>query len=126
MRLLIEQFLRFTGVGCLSAVGHYGLLMALVQCAGITPVNAAFAGATMGALINYLLNFRYTFCSHASHVGTIPKFVIVALISILANQALIWVLITRLAMYYLFAQLLTTAILLLCSFAAGRYWTFRT
>ena len=38
---LMRQFIKFTGVGFVSAIGHYGLLIALVQIAAVPAVPGA-------------------------------------------------------------------------------------
>ena len=63
MANIFRQFICFAGVGCVSALGHYGLLIVLVQFARVDAVLASAAGASLGAVINYLLNYRFTFRS---------------------------------------------------------------
>lgn len=124
MAELLRQFVRFAGVGCISAVGHYGLLILLVQAAGIDAVPASAAGALLGAWINYSLNYRFTFRSTKSHAESVTKFAIVAVIGLLLNTAFMWVGVNVLGMHYLASQILTTGLVMLWSFAANRFWTF--
>ena len=74
----LAQFLRYTGVGGVSAIGHYGLLTALVEWRQADPVVASGAGALLGALINYALNYRYTFRSRQRHVAALWRFGVVS------------------------------------------------
>lgn len=121
---LLRQFVRFFGVGCVSAVGHYGLLILLVQAAGVAAVPASAAGALLGAWINYSLNYRFTFRSNKGHLESVPKFAMVAVIGLLLNTLFMWVGVDHLGMHYLFAQIVTTALVMVWSFAANRFWTF--
>lgn len=57
---LVRQFMNFTRVGFVSAIGHYGLLIALVQMASVPAVPASAAGALLGAWINYTLSYHFT------------------------------------------------------------------
>lgn len=122
---LLQQFSRFTSVGFVSALGHYGLLIALVQGAGMEPVRASAAGALLGALINYALNYRYTFRSNKRHRESVIKFASVAMVGLLLNTFFMWLGVAVLHAHYLLSQVLTTALVLLWSFSANRYWTFR-
>lgn len=122
---LLHQFVRFTGVGFVSAIGHYGLLIALVQGAGMEPVRASVAGALLGAWINYALNYRYTFRSTQRHRQSVAKFAAVAAVGLALNTLFMWLGVTVVHIHYLLSQVLTTGLVLLWSFGANRYWTFR-
>jgi len=121
---LLRQFIRFTGVGFVSAIGHYGLLIALVQGLGVEPVRASVAGALLGAWINYALNYRYTFRSNKRHRESVTKFAIVATVGLLLNTFFMWLGVDVLRVHYLLSQVITTGLVLLWSFGANRYWTF--
>ncbi len=124
MTELFRQFVRFTGVGCISAIGHYGLLILLVQAAGVAAVLASAAGALLGAWINYSLNYRLTFRSAKPHSESIAKFAVVALVGLLLNTLFMWIGVERLSVHYLASQIVTTVLVLVWSFAANRFWTF--
>lgn len=121
---LLRQFVRFTGVGCISAIGHYGLLILLVQVAGVDAVAASAAGALLGAVINYTLNYHFTFRSSKAHHESASKFVVVAALGLGLNTLFMWFFVGLLAMHYLPAQVVTTGLVLIWSFLANRFWTF--
>ncbi|RJG03404.1 GtrA family protein [Noviherbaspirillum sedimenti] len=121
---LFRQFVRFLGVGCISAIGHYGLLILLVQVAGVAAVPASSAGALLGAWINYSLNYRFTFRSSKRHAESVSKFAVVALIGLLLNTLFMWIGVDRLGLHYLLSQVLTTGLVMVWSFVANRFWTF--
>ncbi|OWW19320.1 GtrA family protein [Noviherbaspirillum denitrificans] len=123
---LLSQFVRFFGVGVVSAIGHYGLLITLVQGFGVDSVGASAAGALLGAVINYTLNYHFTFRSNKRHRESAAKFAVVATIGLLLNTLLMWLGVDVLHIHYLLAQVLTTLLLLLWSFSANRWWTFRS
>ena len=122
---LIQQFIRFAGVGAISAIGHYGLLLSLVQGLHVEPVAASTAGALLGAWINYSLNYRYTFRSTKQHRESVTKFAVVATVGLVLNTALMWVGVVWLGVNYLLSQIATTLAVLVWSFSANRCWTFR-
>ena len=122
---LLRQFTRFTGAGLISAIGHYGLLISLVQGYTVEPVRASLAGALLGAWINYAVNYRYTFRSHQRHRESVAKFTVVAAVGLLLNTLFMWLGVHVLAAHYLLSQVLTTVLVLFWSFGANRYWTFR-
>ncbi|MBE0623363.1 MAG: GtrA family protein [Burkholderiales bacterium] len=126
MVALLRQFVKFTGVGFVSAIGHYGLLIGLVQLAGAAAVPASAAGAVFGAGINYSLNYRYTFSSSKRHRDAVLKFAAVAGVGLALNTLFMWVGVHLIGAHYLLSQIVTTGLVLIWSFAGNRYWTFHT
>ena len=124
MVALVRQFVKFTGVGFASAIGHYGLLIALVQLAGIAPVPASAAGALLGAGINYTLNYHFTFRSSKRHREAVLKFAVVASVGLVLNTLFMWVGIELIGAHYLLSQIATTGLVLIWSFSGNRFWTF--
>lgn len=121
---LLRQFIRFAGVGSVSALGHFGTLILLVQGFGMAAVPASAAGALVGAWINYALNYRYTFHSSKQHREAVLKFAVVAVIGLLLNTLFMWLGVAILELHYLLSQLLTTGLVFIWSFLANRHWTF--
>jgi putative flippase GtrA len=125
LRELGVQFTKFAGVGAIGTLAHYAVLVAMVHLAGANPVFSSGLGAIVGAIINYLLNYTHTFRSHARHRDAAPKFIIVALVGILINLFMMYVLVAILDVYYLAAQIVATGAVLGWNFVGNRYWTFR-
>ena len=121
---LARQFARFTGVGAIGTAAHYALLFALTSVA-VDPVAASAAGFVLGALVNYLLNRRYTFASDIAHRTGAPRFFAVATAGLLLNTALMTALVSGVGMHYFPAQLAATVCVLIWNFFANRCWTFR-
>lgn len=126
MAALVRQFINFTGVGFVSAIGHYGLLIALVQLAGVAAVPASAAGALLGAWINYTLNYHFTFRSGKRHREAVVKFAVVATVGLVLNTLFMWVGVDLLGAHYLLSQVVTTGLVLIWSFAGNRFWTFQS
>lgn len=121
---LLRQFVSFAGVGSVSALGHFGTLILLVQGFGMAAVPASAAGALVGAWINYALNYRYTFRSAKTHREALLKFAVVAVVGLLLNTLFMWLGVDIFAMHYLLSQVATTGLVFIWSFVANRYWTF--
>lgn len=121
---IFKQFVRFTGVGFMSAVGHFGLLIVLVKLAAVDAVAASAAGALLGAWINYSLNYRFTFRSTKRHSESVVKFAVVAAVGLVLNTLFMWIGVKQLEWHYLVSQIITTGLVFLWSFGANRYWTF--
>lgn len=121
---LLRQFSGFAGIGAIGTAGHYLTLIGLVQFLGISPVLASVAGFTVGALINYLLNYKFLFRSRKRHRESMLKFFVVALAGLVLNAMVVSFGVHALYLHYLVAQFLATAIVLIWNFSINRIWTF--
>lgn len=120
-----KQFILFAAVGAVGTAGQYLALFILVEGGLLNKVPASVAGFAVGAVINYFLNYRFTFNSNKSHREAITKFFIVAIIGAAINTALFYMGIHLLHLYYMLAQVVATVIVLLWNFIANKLWTFK-
>jgi putative flippase GtrA len=119
-----RQFSLFSLVGVVGTIAHYLLLLTLVELANVRPVGASMAGALLGALVNYALNYRYTFGSRRLHREALPRFMVVAGVGFALNAAIMWLAVAQVHIYYMLAQVITTAIVLVWNYLGNRLWTF--
>jgi putative flippase GtrA len=121
---LPDQLARFVLVGGLATVLHYLILIALVNGAGADATIASTIGYALSTLVNYALNRRVTFRSQRRHGSALPRFLTLALVGLVINAAMVWLLAERLEIYYLIAQVAATTLTLLWNFIAARHWAF--
>ncbi|HTH58620.1 MAG TPA: GtrA family protein [Paraburkholderia sp.] len=125
---MLPAMLRFAGYACVGAMGtavQYLVLASLVSLQVVDAVAASCVGALAGALVNYWLNYRFTFRSTRSHRETAPRFFAVATAGLGLNGALMFVLTHWVHLPWLPAQLATTACVLVLTYTASYVWTFR-
>ncbi len=120
---ILRQFVRFAGAGAIGTAAHYGVLISCVQWVHLDPVFATVLGSATGALINYFLNYYFTFQSKKRHRYAAPKFFSVALTGMGLNALIMWAVVPY--THYLIAQLVATGSVLLWNFIINRLWTFR-
>jgi putative flippase GtrA len=125
LRLLAAPFLRYVGAGGLGTAAHYLVLTLVVELLQIVPAYATVVGAFAGAILNYVLNYHFTFASKAPHRRTLPRFFVVAAVSAALNGLGMWYATHRLSLHYLLAQLLCTGAVLVLGYVLNRIWTFR-
>lgn len=125
MSPILNQFIRFAGVGAIGTLAHYSVLIFLVQIMAANAIFASTAGFVVGAITNYHLNYHFTFASNKRHVEAMSKFLTVAIIGMLLNGLVMLFCIDVFDMMYLIAQFIATAIVLLWNFFVNRLWTFR-
>lgn len=118
------RIVRYGAVGAIGTLAHYAILVGLVSMHLATPVAASMVGAVAGALVNYILNAKYTF-QHTRHAQALPKFALIAIAGAVMNGALMKIMIDKLGLHYLVAQVLATVIVLGVTYTANSLWTFR-
>lgn len=119
-----QQFFIFAGIGAIGTVGHYASLILLVQVVQTAPVFATTIGFVVGALINYVLNYRITFNSNKRHRETLTKFFSVASLGAVINGLIMMAGINMFDIHYLIIQATATCFVLILNFIANKYWTF--
>lgn len=125
MQGLIPQFMSFATIGVVATALHYAVLIALVEIAAVSPVRASAAGALAGAFLSYGLNRFITFRSSAPHTTTVSRFFCVAAIALAINTALMALFTELLTLPYLLAQVITTGLIVIITFGANKWWTFK-
>ncbi len=119
-----KQFGTFAMVGLVGTAAHYSLLYALVEWVRVDPVIASGWGALAGLIVNYYLNHGFTFKSELSHWHAFPKFALIAGLGLSLNIVLMAWLVDGMKIYYMFAQIVVTGIVLVWNFIGNRLWTF--
>lgn len=122
---LFRQFVAFFWVGIIAAVVHYALLIGLVEIFFYDPVSATLAGYVAGGVVSYALNRIYTYEAGRSLWEAGWRFGFVAAGGLVLTYALMALFTRWTTWHYLLAQIFTTAIVLVWSFLAHKYWSFR-
>jgi putative flippase GtrA len=123
-RRLWETFLRFVVVGVIATGVHYLVLVLVVELVHWSAVRGSGLGFCTGAVVNYLLNRRFTFRSEVPHVTAVSRFVVVMGGAFTLNQLLMWTFTHWLGWPYLVGQVLTTGVTLFWNFVGNALWSF--
>lgn len=121
---LTQTFMRFVVVGSIATAVQYLVLVGSVELLGWSSVLGSGIGFLMGAIVNYLLNRRFTFRSDVPHTTAVARFVVVLSVGLTLNLALMYLFTHRLGLPYLIAQVLTTGLVLFWHFAGNALWSF--
>ena len=122
---LQRQFLRFAAVGATGTAVQYATLWFGVEYLATTAVVASAVGYVLGSVVNYLLNYFFTFESGKSHLEAASKYYAVLGVGWCINTGLMALFVSQLQWNYWFAQILTTGIGLIWNFLGSRFWAFR-
>ncbi len=119
-----KQFVLFAAIGAVGTGGHFLTLILLVEAAGVSAVWATTAGFIVGALINYFLNYHFTFKSDKAHREALLKFFIVAVVGAGMNMLIMYIGVDILVQFYLLVQIVASSVVLIWTFSANKLWTF--
>lgn len=117
-------FIKYSFVGACGTLAHYIWLISFSNLyTGINPAYFAFSGAFIGAVVNYGLNYRFTFLSAKKHVLAFPQFVALAGFSMLASSIIVRTAV-GLDLHYLIGQLCATALCMPLGFIISKKVVF--
>ncbi|MFV8784392.1 GtrA family protein [Microbulbifer sp. SA54] len=121
----MSQALKFLVAGGVATAVQYLLLVAMIEALDAPEVLAAFAAYSLAALLNYGLNYYFTFSigKHYRHREALPKFVLVALCGVALNTLCFSLLLPF--VHYLVAQMCATAVTLALNYLLHKYWIYR-
>lgn len=119
------QFLRFAMVGGVGTLAQYAVLWLGADLLGWPAALASALGYLLGSVVNYLLNYHFTFASSKSHLEAASKFYVIAGAGWVINTGLMAMLTGVLVWNHWLAQLLVTGLCLLWNFAGSKLWAFR-
>ena len=127
------RFVKFVGIGGISTLIQFTLLMLFVELNLTTEVIASASAYALSSIFNYWANYRFTFSSSASHKDTLPKYIAAVALGLSANTLLYAgflyslnnYLLTGMPKNYLIAQFFATGITVFLNFMVHRLWIYR-
>ena len=122
---LPRQFLHFAAVGATGTAVQYATLWIGVEFLAASAVIASAIGYVLGSVVNYLLNYFFTFASGKSHLEAASKYYAVIGVGWCINTGLMALFVVQLQWNYWIAQFVTTGIGLVWNFLGSRFWAFR-
>jgi len=102
------------------------LLYCLTELAGLWYLHSAAISYTAGMFTNYTLNKYLNFRNKSRRI--LPQFALfvsVALVGLILNQAVLYLLVRYASLWYMLAKIITTCIVVTWSFYGHRRLTFR-
>lgn len=120
----VKQFARYIVAGG-SALGLHFLLMTLLIETGMSgEVAASATGFVAGCLLNYTLQYHYTFASDASHGRAAWRYTLVTLSMLILNLLIFKSLLMLTSAGWVLAQLIASAAVFVGNFLINRRYTF--
>ena len=122
---LSRQFIRFAAVGACGTLVQYCTLEVGTSWFFMLSAWASALGYMLGSVVNYILNYFFTFESGKSHMEAASKYFTLLAIGFCINTGLMALLADHLGWNKWLAQMLATGIGLAWNFTGSRLWAFR-
>jgi len=116
------QFVKYNLVGIINTIVGFSIIFALMFF-GISPVNSNLTGYTIGSVLSFYLNSRYTFNSTENSRSQIILFFMVLFFSYLLNLLVLQLLLDFVNPYI--AQFFSAVVYTLSSFLLMKFFVFK-
>ena len=124
MTQLLRQSIRFAGVGIINTAVGLCVIWAVMFFFGAAPALANAAGYAIGLGASFVLNRSWTFGSRAASAEQLPRFMLVAALSYLANLSAVMLAISQFSVNAYLAQLVGAAMYTASLFFGCRWFVF--
>ena len=99
---------KFIISGGSATISHLSV-MALLVWIGVNPLLSTSVGVIVGAVVNYILQYYFTFNANVNHKKSIRNYIVTVALSFTSNFILFLVFHHLLGIEVLYSQLLTSA-----------------
>lgn len=123
---MARQFLRFLFSGGLATALQYVILGIGTYQFGWPAALASGVGYFAGSVMNYVLNYFFTFASEKPHTHALALFYVAVLIGLIINTLAMAILVELLDWSQWVAQVLATLLAFAWNFSASRSWVYRS
>jgi len=123
IELDIVQIKKFLLTGGGATICHLGMMWFLVWF-GFNATLSSSVGVIIGAVVNYIFQYHYTFESDTKHSKSIRNYLITVMLSFVSNLILFMFFHEFLKINVLFSQLLTSAMVALQNYIIYKKFVF--
>jgi putative flippase GtrA len=120
----LNPLYRYAVAGVLATLLHYVILFSLHKGLNANLVLATSVGAFAGAVLNYFINYFYTFNSQRGHFLASSSFILIACTGLALNAMVVSLAFYLLALSAISAQISATAVTFVWNYQANRRWTY--
>lgn len=103
---------------------HAGVLVALVEGAGLAPVVASTIGFVASIAVSYALQHAWVFRTGARHTAAGPRFLAVTAVAFGVNAAILWAGTEAASLPYPLVQAVALVVIPVLNYTLNARWTF--
>lgn len=121
-----KPFIKYAIVGIMGTFIDLAALYLLVEYAHLEVIPASIVSFLLAVVNNFILNKSWTFQSKSTNYRKLfIKFLIVSVIGLLLTIACMYILVSIIKIWYMFAKAITSIIVLTWNFLGNKFWTFK-
>ena len=123
----VRQFVKYGIVGVMNTMIDFSVYYFFTRYAGFHFLAANFCSWVTAVMVSFLANKFWTFRSYDTAVlaRQSARFIIVAIISLVVSQSLLYTFVRIVGIRDLIAKVLTIGIVVFWNFFMNKFWTFR-
>ena len=127
---LIGRAWRFSVVGVLTAVIHYGLLTIGVELFSLGSTLSSSIGFIVCVIFNYAMHYGWTFAgaegaAQRPHGRTLVRYLVMVICGFFINMSVMHIGVSVLQWHYLLVQFVALVAVVLWNFTLANRWVFR-
>lgn len=115
---------KFILVGFAATAVHVLVALTCYEIFEISAFTANFVAFFCAVLFSYSGHYRWTFLSRGNHQIQLPKFAVVAVLGLLLNQSIVYVMVDEFGFPYRSVLLLIIIVVPLLSYTLSDKWVF--
>ena len=121
----LRKVARFAVIGVAATATHVTIGLLLAEGLGMAPFWANFIAFSAAVFVSYFGNLIWTFDMAAARLGRLPRFAVVSLSGLAANQAIVFATVNMAGWNYRVALAIVLLIVPALTYLANRQWVFR-
>lgn len=119
-----SSFSKYFVSGGATTLLHYGILIGLVELGRVDESVSTMIGYIIATGVHYLMLYHWAFVSDAQHTVALFRFAAITLVMMAAKTGAFWVLVEIGEIWYLFSQVIVTAISVLANYFVCKAYIF--
>lgn len=124
---LLQQIIRFGFVGGTAFILDAGTLFILTNFLGIHYLVSGMISFTISVVYNYILSVKWVFDGNekGNKIQELGIFIGLSVVGLALNQFIMWVFVDKLNIYYMFAKVVSTALVMIYNFITRKIFIER-
>lgn len=118
-------FAKYFTSGLTAVFVHFVVMIGLVELLSMPPLFGSFAGFSAGTMVNYYLQYSWTFRSSQSHRLAFFRYMTITITMLFLNLLIFQLAWQQLGLEYKLAQLFATGVVFLANFGINSRFTFK-
>ena len=122
----VFHLIRYIISGATAAATNVGILFLLVQFVGVHYLSASIMAYLLAIVVSFTLQKFWTFQDRPTHDihAQFFRYVTVVLANLAVNTVLMYIFVTHLHIWYIFAQIMAIAVIAITGYFGYKYFVF--